>query len=236
MAKATEMLRRVVGDVRGQGISADYEVCFGSGWFEIIRRVLQNGHDLVIVGAHQGSLLQDSLYGNTGMKLVRKCPCPVWVTRPQSDRRIRSILIAHCLREVGDNALHFGCSMAELFDSEVHVIHVIEGASWHLSEPPDAVDLNDNVAWTDAMDRIKNQLTAYNLNVAATVHVLNQSPRKALLAYVEKHGIELLVMGTIARSGAAGIITGNTAETLLQQVTCSLFVVKPPGFISPVTL
>jgi nucleotide-binding universal stress UspA family protein len=46
--------------------------------------------------------------------------------------------------------------------------------------------------------------------------------------------IDILVMGTVARTGIAGFIIGNTAENILQTVTCSLLARKPNGFISPV--
>jgi universal stress protein E len=43
-------------------------------------------------------------------------------------------------------------------------------------------------------------------------------------------------MGTLARSGLDGYFIGNTAETVLQHVACSVLTVKPDGFVSPVTL
>ncbi len=46
--------------------------------------------------------------------------------------------------------------------------------------------------------------------------------------------IDLLVMGTIARTGVPGFIIGNTAEDILNCVDCSVVTVKPPGYISPV--
>lgn len=47
---------------------------------------------------------------------------------------------------------------------------------------------------------------------------------------------DLVVMGTVARTGIAGWLIGNTAEAVLEQLQCSVLAVKPVGFISPVTL
>ena len=44
----------------------------------------------------------------------------------------------------------------------------------------------------------------------------------------------LIVMGTVARTGISGLIIGNTAETILQSVHCSVLAVKPEGFVTPV--
>jgi nucleotide-binding universal stress UspA family protein len=43
-------------------------------------------------------------------------------------------------------------------------------------------------------------------------------------------------MGTIARAGIPGVITGNTAERLLPSIPCSMLAVKPADFVSPVRL
>ena len=45
-----------------------------------------------------------------------------------------------------------------------------------------------------------------------------------------------VVMGTVCRTGLAGFFIGNTAESVLQQVNCSVLVLKPEGFVSPVKL
>jgi nucleotide-binding universal stress UspA family protein len=49
-----------------------------------------------------------------------------------------------------------------------------------------------------------------------------------------KERIDLIVMGTVARAGLEGYFIGNTAETVLQRVDCSVLTVKPDAFVSPV--
>jgi universal stress protein E len=44
------------------------------------------------------------------------------------------------------------------------------------------------------------------------------------------------VMGTISHTGIEGILIGNTAETILHRIDCSVLAVKPEGFITPVTI
>ncbi|MFG0289007.1 MAG: universal stress protein, partial [Rhodopirellula sp. JB044] len=45
---------------------------------------------------------------------------------------------------------------------------------------------------------------------------------------------DLMVMGTVCRTGIAGVLIGNTAETVLSDINCSLLALKPEGFQSPV--
>ena len=44
------------------------------------------------------------------------------------------------------------------------------------------------------------------------------------------------VAGTVARTGIPGLIMGNTAEAILEQLDCSVLAIKPPGFVTPVSL
>jgi len=50
----------------------------------------------------------------------------------------------------------------------------------------------------------------------------------------ESRNIDVVVMGTVARTGIAGLVMGNTAERVLRRLRGSVLAVKPPGFQSPV--
>jgi nucleotide-binding universal stress UspA family protein len=53
---------------------------------------------------------------------------------------------------------------------------------------------------------------------------------------IKEQDIDLIVMGTVARTGLPGMIMGNTAEAVLDRVKCAVLAIKPDGFISPVTV
>lgn len=46
--------------------------------------------------------------------------------------------------------------------------------------------------------------------------------------------IDVVVMGSVARSGIPGFLIGNKAEKILGTIGCSVLTVKPDNFISPV--
>jgi len=66
---------------------------------------------------------------------------------------------------------------------------------------------------------------------------LPKGPAKTMIA-TSAAGLraDLVVMGTVARTGISGFIIGNTADAILDQLTCSVLAVKPQGFKTPVTL
>jgi nucleotide-binding universal stress UspA family protein len=59
-------------------------------------------------------------------------------------------------------------------------------------------------------------------------------PDDIIPAYISENNIDLLLMGTVARTGVPGFVMGNTAEDVIRQTTCSLLTVKPDDFVSPV--
>jgi hypothetical protein len=46
----------------------------------------------------------------------------------------------------------------------------------------------------------------------------------------------MLVMGSLGRVGIAGMLIGDTAESLIRSVHCSVLALKPPDFLCPVRL
>ena len=68
------------------------------------------------------------------------------------------------------------------------------------------------------------------------MHLLQGDAKQAIPEVVKKLGVELVVMGTVARTGIPGFVIGNTAESILNQLECSVLALKPEGFVSPITL
>ena len=199
----------------------------------MIRLVMSDNHDLVVAGSRNLGTVKGFLMGSTGMQLLRKCPCPVWITQPQASKSIKSVLVAHCLRTVGDVAMELGCSIAEMHGAQLHVIHSLQFPELD-SVFPSIVSLEKSAAIrSEAQQHIDSQLKKHKFSKQPHVHIVTDAPDFATLQLIKKFDIELLVMGTIARAGIAGFFTGNTAERLLPQIPCSVLAVKPPGFVFP---
>ena len=68
------------------------------------------------------------------------------------------------------------------------------------------------------------------------LHIKKGDPNDLIPEFVREYDIELVVMGTVGRTGVPGFFIGNTAEEILSQIDCSVLAIKPPGFESPVTI
>ena len=83
--------------------------------------------------------------------------------------------------------------------------------------------------------KLDDLLKGFELGVGgANVHVLQGEPGEIIPKFIHEHNADLLVMGTVARSGIAGLLTGNIAEQILSRVECSVLAIKPEGFVSPI--
>ncbi|HDV5714231.1 TPA: universal stress protein, partial [Legionella pneumophila] len=67
-----------------------------------------------------------------------------------------------------------------------------------------------------------------------TIYHVKGRPSELIPSSINANKIDMLVMGTVARTGISGFIIGNTAENILQKINCSLWALKPQGFVSPV--
>ncbi len=72
--------------------------------------------------------------------------------------------------------------------------------------------------------------------VSPDVHMPKGMAGDVIPTLARELGVDLIVMGTVARTGIPGLIIGNTAERVLSEIDCSVMAVKPPGFVTPVTL
>ena len=234
--QARNALAKVAAAARDKGVAAETCVVLGKSWLEIIRQVIRGKHDLVVVGTRRLGAVLGYLMGSTGIKLLRKCPCPVWVTQPQPQQRITSVLVAHDLQPVSDLAMQLGGSMAELHGAELHVLHSVDYSELAYLLPPKLATERIAVDRHNANQHIAEQLAAFELARPAQIHLVTERPDIAILDHIQRHRVELLVMGTLSRTGIAGVITGNMAERLLPRIPCSVLAVKPDGFVCPITL
>ena len=86
------------------------------------------------------------------------------------------------------------------------------------------------------------QEMTHNLGKDATdylnpqTHLVKGLASKEIPALAKRIDASLIVMGTVARTGIPGFFMGNTAESILSQIECSVLAIKPQGFATPVTL
>jgi universal stress protein E len=239
--EAYEILERFVEQAKSEGVEARQKLAFGTPWQEICRQVLAEKHDLVLVGTRDLGQISRILFGSTGMKLLRNCPCPVWVTRPDPNWDDLNILVPSDFSDVSLEALRIAVNGGQLVDTRLHLLHALEGQigppAWFGRVQRQIVEDYIASQRAEAEQRLHEQLalTDYRtLQHGVQVHVVEGPPDEAILKAIDDFQIDLVVMGTAARSGLSSLMLGNTAERLISHLKCSVIAVKPLEFVCPV--
>jgi len=233
------------------------EVVVGKTYLEAIRSVLKNGYDLLIKPVKTPNWT-DRLFGSEDLQLLRKCPCPVWLMKASEKLNYDSILAAVDFDQTDLNPsennlnreiLELAASLALSDSASLHIAH-----AWDALAKKTILSRGDlspeglvNYA-TKEHERHRKELSllaeqlqgwigkkAYDY-LSPGFHLPEGPAKKVIAPLSEKLEADLVVMGTVARTGISGLIIGNTAEALLDQLTCSVLAIKPPGFKTPVQL
>ena len=217
----------------------------GTTFLAVVREVLREGHDLVVVPAPGAPRLVERILPSQALHLVRKCPVPVWLLRagaPAVPRRIGAAVDGDPARsELDHRVLTAAFAVAAACGARVDVVpaltlHPSESmlrGRGGLGEAEVAAIVDRARAQAEATLRALAAAFA-NAGVASAQHVLRGAPARAIPAYAREADLDLLVMGSVGRTGIAGLVIGNTAEELLQHTGCSILALKPPGFVTPV--
>ena len=240
------------------------KVLLGTSFLEVIREVLRNQHDLVIKCPESPSWLERFFSGDD-MHLLRKCPCPVWFVKPQISKPYHRILAAvdvdvgyqpkelETRHHLNVQILEMAASLAISESAELHVVHAWESMSELVGGFVFSSDLpSETIAANVEQERQQRQrlLDEFIKNLKSKrpsardtldylqplTHLLKGAARKEIPALAKRLEVDCIVMGTVARTGIGGFIMGNTAETILEQIDCSVLAIKPQEFVTPVTL
>jgi len=205
----------------------------------------------------------DRFFSGDDMHLLRKCPCPVWLVKPEAPRAYKRILAAVDVDEsylstelvtrhaLNVQILEMAAYLALSEFADLHVVHVwdsvyeaISGFVFFPEISPEKEALNieqerrQHQQWLDTLLRNNGNIATRDAlgYLKPQAHLIKGGASKEIPALAKRLQVDCIVMGTVARTGVRGFIMGNTAETILEQIECSVLAIKPPGFVTPVEL
>ncbi|MEL6104734.1 MAG: universal stress protein [Planctomycetota bacterium] len=237
-------LREIAAEISDTAVPLSVHVATGDPATEITRHVIDANHDLVVKTA-DGFSGAGRLFGSVAKSLMRLCPCPVWFLKPEIHGEFDQVLAAIDV-ESGDAAHHrlnqqileLAYSIAQRDKAQFHLV-----AAWDLwMEQSMRRHAGDNAVNAILKKREENAHQSLNQLMRTAhietddvhVHLKNGSAPEAIRAVADEVKADLLVMGTVCRTGISGFLIGNTAETVIPDACCSLLTLKPDGFVSPV--
>lgn len=214
----------------------------------MIQSALTNHIDLLIKEAEPMAHDQQG-FKALDMTLLRKCPCPVWLHRPLSkpkaNRRVAvaidPITTTDQQHALSLRLLELSRTIANTCDSRLHIVscweYYLENYLHdHIWIQVDQQQMEQEIAQAKAKHEqaLQQVIDESGITGELVIHHLHGKPDEQIPEWVTTENIDILVMGTLARTGIAGFVIGNTAENIVQSIECSLVALKPEGFVSPI--
>jgi nucleotide-binding universal stress UspA family protein len=124
--------------------------------------------------------------------------------------QIPSILVPIDFSPSGEQALRYGCALAEKFGSHVHLLHVVDDYYPFIPEASVFADQRDD----------------YLAGLRTGAEVVG-TPFLDIVRYAKEKDIGLIVIGSHGRSGLAHVLMGSVAERVVRKAPCPVLTVRP---------
>ena len=245
----TQELEALVAPFLGRNVEIRTELLAGIPFLEITREALRNECDLVVMPADGDGENSGTLFGSLSMHLMRKCPCPVWLLKPTRRHSWSRVLAAvdpavdsSYPDTLSQTIVELAISLAETQKAELHVVHAWTVFAERIFRKGARSSLAEVTALMREVEhdhRARVQMILRDGNrkpVKCHLHIEKGDAGIVIPQIARTLRADVVVMGTVARTGVAGFLMGSTAETILRQLHCSVLAVTPSGFVTPVQL
>jgi len=245
--RRNDRLEQLAKEAAAGGITVTTTKATGIVFRAAILALLSGNHDLLIKTADRPEPTLRESQGALDRHLLRKCPRPVWIENPDGPQRLSRILVAVNPdpaapedRALAVELLRTAAAVAGQHGADLHVLHAWKlPGEWTVS-PGAAADPELAPLYGAAINAraqyVEEALAAAGIAPGQVhIHLVHQRASRAILEALQATQPDLLVMGTLGRTGIPGFFIGNTAERVLGEATCTVLARKPAGFVSPVT-
>jgi nucleotide-binding universal stress UspA family protein len=206
---------------------------------EIPRAAAERRVDLIVMRSRRRPLAA-ALLGSTAEAICRTAPCPVLVTHPvehewegirEGELRLQRILIAHDFSNDAELALTYGLLLAQEYQAEVHLMHVLPAETKPLLARPPGYEA---AAFHQATRLLQAVVPAEAFLWCQIKQIVRAGqPYREILTYAEDHNIDLICLGTHGADFSMRALFGSNADRVLRQAPCPVLITRPLRPSSP---
>jgi len=230
--EANEQLEKMLEPYR---IRWESLIAVGQPAAEITRLVEEKGIDLVVAATRGRSGLKRLILGSVTQRLMRTLSCPLLAVQGPEQGiidpgtagiRLKKILIGCDFSEDSVLALNYGLSLAQEFESEVHLIHVMEPPVYHdLLKPSEQTQ---DMALTDVLkEKLEGLVPGEARNwCSLQAEILRGKPYEELVAYAKVQEMDMIVLGVRGYGLVRSLLMGSTTDRVVRNAPCSVLTVS----------
>ncbi|WP_321420283.1 universal stress protein [uncultured Methanomethylovorans sp.] len=139
----------------------------------------------------------------------------------------KKIFIATDGSEQNRRAIEYGIELAKIAGGKIFVGYVVDTAAF-ASIPMDAGwEMMYELMETEANEAVqKVEVLAKQAGIDVETVLLEGHPSNEIIEFSQKNGIDVIVMGTLGKSGLDRFLLGSVAEKVTRNSTVPVLVVK----------
>lgn len=234
-------LEEFAAPLRKGGLQVDTKLFWGRPLLlRMLLAVLAEQPQMVFKDVHAEPILRRLLFTPQDLDLLRQCPEPLMLVHASPGMLPKRILAAvdpldehDRPHELNARIMEMANRLATQCDAQVDVVHVFE----YVPFPTDPEVLSGWVPDVALHQKLRNLHTEglqalckqYGI-VPARMHILDGEPGRLISELAAAQHSDMVIMGTVQRSGFERLAIGSVAERLLEQLNCDVLALKPDGF------
>jgi universal stress protein E len=244
-AKALAYLTRMAGSLgrvhAKVSVAAEWDY---PSYEAIVRHAVKTKADLIVADQHAGRHTAAGLLHLVDWELLRLSPVPILLAKTSGDYKHPVVLAAldpgHTFSKPAKldlSVLSAASTVTHALRGTLHAVHAYplfplayESDSLLTKKSVDRIERAAATVALTALDRAIGTAKIARTNR----HVVGSDPASAIAQTARELKSAIVVMGAVSRSGLKSLFIGNTAEKVLDLLSCDVLVVKPPRFVGRV--
>jgi universal stress protein E len=207
----------------------------------VINEVITQDFDIVIKGTHQHDKLKSVIFTPTDWHILRKCPCPVLLVKDHKWPEHGNILAAINVGSDDDEHISLNniiteqaISLAKLLNANVNLVNSYPGTPVNIAIEIPEFNSNEynQTMLNQHVDAMEKHASSFDIATEFTF-VKEGLPEDVIETLSQALDAELVILGTVGRTGISAAFIGNTAEHVIDQLNCDVLALKPLGYQSP---
>ncbi|OWY22660.1 universal stress protein [Sphingobacteriales bacterium UPWRP_1] len=197
-----------------EGIKVDWEVFINDTIEHIVRHAETLQSDMIVMGTHGSSGFNELMLGSNTQKIVRYAACPVIaVHQLPVNYQLKDIALfsnfdtSENYKQLFEHAL----GLAKMFGAKLHLVKVLTPVD------PENYEVGEIAKIAETEEVIRKDYV--RIEYLRTVE-------EGIFDYINKHKIDMVVMGTHGRTGLMRLVMGSVAEVVVNHSPVPVMVAR----------
>ena len=220
------------------GIPTTGELMHGPTSSNVVDFCEAQGTDLILRVTRGAQSNEPGRLGRTSKRLLRKSPCPIWLMHPHTRPLSENVVACIDTEENSEEDFQFAdriLETAKYVGSKGHgLVSIVHAWNlWNEKMVKHRISESEFETWKldcreSEAERLNQFLSRHEKSCEDhDVFLVEGDPSIAIPEFVKDVSADVVVMGTVGRSGFTGMLVGNTAERIFERVPCDVLALKP---------